>query len=210
MSAVEPSKLPAASKAESSLRDALDRWDEQAADVAVTSMVRNFGANRVYAVLAKYAARDFRSIGHKVIYLSNAFRTLQTIGWEYAEPVMRSLVYAMLNHNGQPNPSTSDLDADRPGRHNRELVKQLPELWLEGKTDDAATVDLVQTLHQCSPNEGQRKKSVSCSAAASRCSRFGMRFLHRAGEFADATTWHRLSSCGHHDQCNLSGFSNGQ
>ena len=157
MSAVDQSSLPVASKAEASLRAALDRWDEQAADAAAVSMVRNFGANRVYSVLAKYAARDFRSIGHKVIYLSNAFRTLQTIGWEYAEPVIRSLVYAMLNHNGQPNPSTSDLDADRPGRHNRELLAQFPKRWPQGKVDDAATVDLVQTLHECSPTEGSEK-----------------------------------------------------
>ena len=77
--------------------------------------MRNFGANHVFDQLAPYAATDFRSIGHKVIYLSNAFRTLRTIGWEYAEPVMRSLVYAMLNHHGEPNPAESDLAADRAG-----------------------------------------------------------------------------------------------
>ncbi len=153
MGPVDESAVPPASKAPQALRDALDRWDESAADVAVTSMVRHCGANRVFEELAAYAARDFRSIGHKVIYLSNAFRTLQTIGWDYAEPVMRSLVYAMLNHVGDPNPSTSDLDADRPGRINRQRADEIPETWLGGKLDDRATRDLVRTLHDCTPDE---------------------------------------------------------
>jgi hypothetical protein len=120
-------------------------------------MVRNFGGNRVFDELAAYAARDFRSIGHKVIYLSNAQRTLDTIGWEYAEPVMRSVVYAMLNHRGQPNPSTSDLDADRPGRFNQELRNELKDSWHGKRLDDEATIDLVQTLHDCDPQAASNK-----------------------------------------------------
>jgi hypothetical protein len=125
--------------------------------VAITGLVRHFGANYVFEQLAAYAARDFRSIGHKVIYLSNAFRTLQTIGWDYAEPVMRSLVYAMLNHQGEPNPAQSDLDADRSGRLNRELRHQIGEDWNRGAVDENATRDLIQALHQCSPQEASEK-----------------------------------------------------
>lgn len=150
---VDESAVPPAHQAATRLREALDRWDESAADAAITGLVRNFGANEVFDELAAYAGRDFRSIGHKVIYLSNATRTLKTIGWEYAEPVMRSLVYAMLNHHGEPNPSTSDLAADRPGRRNRELQSELPQQWLGGKLDDGATRDLIQALHQCSASE---------------------------------------------------------
>jgi hypothetical protein len=154
---VDEGKVPAAYKAGDQLRTALDTWDEEAADVAITGLVRHFGSNHVFDLLASYAARDFRSIGHKVIYLSNAFRTLRTIGWEYAEPVMRSLVYAMLNHTGEPNPSTSDLKADQPGRVNRELAGELPEHWRGGIVDDQATGDLVRTLHECSPTQASEK-----------------------------------------------------
>lgn len=155
--AVDEANVPPAHKAAKALRRALDQWDEEAADVAVTSMVRNFGANEVFAVLSEYAARDFRSIGHKVIYLSNGFRTLQTIGWDYAEPVMRSLVYAMLNHNGEPNPSLNDLAADRPGRFNRELQRKFRPPWNQGKIDDRATVELIRTLHEVSPEEASEQ-----------------------------------------------------
>ncbi len=157
LAAVDESRVPAPDQAIGQLRHALDVWDEAEADVAITSAVRHFGLNRVFDELAAYAARDFRSIGHKVIYLSNAARTLQTIGPEYAQPVMRSVVYAMLNHQGQPNPATSDLEADRPGRFNRELQSRLPQQWRSGLVDDQATIDLIQTLHDCSPTEASQK-----------------------------------------------------
>lgn len=157
MSPVDEARIPAAHLAEAQLRKALEDWDESAADVAVASMVRNFGANRVYEVLSSYAARDYRSIGHKVIYLSNAFRTLSTIGWDYAEPVMRSLVYAMLNHNGEPNPAKSDLAADAAGRTNRKLAVQLSSKLVGGKLDDGATRQLVETLHQGTPDEASEQ-----------------------------------------------------
>lgn len=151
--AVEESKLPSPLDAERELREALEQWDEAKADVAISSLVRHHGANRVFEVLAEYAARDFRSIGHKVIYLSNATRTLETIGWEYAEPVMRSLVYAMLNHVGEPNPAKSDLEPDRAGRENRTRIGELKTKWMGGKPDNQATVDLIQTLHQANSGE---------------------------------------------------------
>jgi len=157
LAAVDESAVPPAHLAAERLRESLKKWDVEAADVAITSLVRNSGAQRVFDELAKYAARDFRSIGHKVIYLSNAFRTLQTIGWEYAEPVMRSLVYAMLNHHGSPNPATSDQDADRPGRHNRALLKNFPAHWRGGKVNDDATTELVATLHDCTPQEASEQ-----------------------------------------------------
>ncbi len=157
LSPVDESNVPPKHQAVQRLRESLDGWDEAAADVAITSMTRNFGANRIFNELAAYVARDFRSIGHKVIYLANAQRTLNTIGWDYAEPVMRSVVYAMLNHHGQPNPSTSDLAADRPGRSNRELVKNMKDLWSGKRVDDHATVDLIQTLHDCDAAQASEK-----------------------------------------------------
>ena len=120
---------------------------------AVTALVRSAGANRVFETLATYAARDFRSIGHKVIYLSNAFRTLQTIGWEHAEPVMRSLVFAILNHNGEPNPAKSDLAADKDGRISQALAAKLKFQFGSGKLDDGASRELVRSLHDDSPDD---------------------------------------------------------
>jgi hypothetical protein len=151
--AVDESSIPSAHRAAEALTQALDHWDESAADVAITSAARNFGANQVFEWLAAYAARDYRSIGHKVIYLSNGFRTLGTIGWEYAEPVLRSLVYAMLNHVGDPNPAESDLVADRAGRSNRERLASIPPLWTGGKVSEQATLELLQTIRAGSADD---------------------------------------------------------
>jgi hypothetical protein len=126
----------------------MNKWDVEAADVAVASLARNASAGEAFELFARYGSRDFRSIGHKAIFVANSFRTLQCIGWRHSEPVMRSLAYALLNHEGQDNPATSDHDADRPGRENEKLANQFPATWRGGKLDDDATLELLKTLRE--------------------------------------------------------------
>ena len=114
------------------------------------------GADEVLEILWRYAPRDFRDIGHKIIFAANSKRTLDTIGWHHAEPVLRSLTYAMMAYKGD-NPAKRDDSADRSGRKNIELAKEFPEDWLEGKIDSAATVDLLATLRQGSEDDSCRK-----------------------------------------------------
>src|SRR5690606_35934038 len=109
--------------------EALDNWDEAKADAAVAGMARTAGAGETFEILFRYGCRDFRSIGHKAIYVANAYRTLATIGWQHAEPVLRSLAYALLNHEGGGNPAKEDLAADRPGRRNAERLSSLKADW---------------------------------------------------------------------------------
>ena len=85
------------------------------------------GPREIFEIFARYGARDFRDIGHKAIYVANSFRTLEVIGWQHAEPVLRSLAYALLDRDGDPaNPATSDLPADRPYRHNQQCGRAPP------------------------------------------------------------------------------------
>lgn len=156
MSALDDSAIPAAHQAIGHFRQAMSQWDESAADVATASMARGQSAGAIFDAYSEFAARDFRSIGHKVIYLANAYRTLQTIGWEYAEPVLRSLSYAMLNHVGEPNPSSSDLAADRDGRINQERVQQIRDQWLDGRNDASATSELITALRSVSSDDASR------------------------------------------------------
>lgn len=83
--------------------------------------------------------------------MANAWRTLQVIGWHHAEPVLRSLAFAMLNHSGGPNPSTGDLAADRPWRENAEKLDRIPEDCLSGKLDDAVPPTLFEAFREGSP-----------------------------------------------------------
>src|SRR5262249_12350108 len=67
MGAVDESKVPAAHKAKKSFAEAMDAWDEDAADAAVVGLGRSEGAMGVYEQFWRYGARDFPHIGHKAI-----------------------------------------------------------------------------------------------------------------------------------------------
>lgn len=146
MAPVAESSVPSAEKARQAFIDSMQRWDEPAADAAAAALARTHGANEIFELFARFGVRDFRAIGHKAIYVANSWRTLQCIGWRHAEPVLRSLAYALLNHNEDPNPAESDLAADRPGRKNLERVKKIRGDWANGKTDDSATRQFVELL----------------------------------------------------------------
>jgi hypothetical protein len=156
MAPVDETKLPPARKARQAFIDAMDNWDEAAADAAVASLARHAGANELFELFCRYGARDFRDIGHKAIFVANSWRTLQCIGWQHAEPVLRSLAYALLQHEGD-NPAKRDAPADQPGRRNQELAKTIRAEWQEGKSSSDATADLLAALRQGSSEETPRK-----------------------------------------------------
>jgi len=147
MSPVDESRVPPPHKAKQAFIEAMDRWDEPAADAAVAALARTAGANELFDTFAHYGCRDFRSIGHKAIFVANSWRTLNTVGWQYAEPVLRSLAFALLAREGASNPAESDLDADRPGRKNAALAKKFRTDWQTGKVDSHATHDLLATIY---------------------------------------------------------------
>jgi len=147
MGRVDEAAVPPAHKARAAFTAAMDNWDEGAADAAVAGLARTAGVNEVFELLYRYGGRDFRSIGHKAIYVANAQRTLSAIGTQHAEPVLRGLAYALLMHEGD-NPAKRDAPADRPGRQNDERVERIGETWQEGKPDSAATVELLVALRK--------------------------------------------------------------
>jgi hypothetical protein len=153
MAPVNEAQLPPAAHARRRFIEAMDRWDEVGADVAVASLVRSAGASEVIELFWRYGARDFRDIGHKAIYAANAWRTLQTIGWRHAEPVMRSLAFALLEHEGG-NPARRDDDRDRPFRQNLQRVLRIRRDWRRGRAAPQAAADLLATLRTGSAAEG--------------------------------------------------------
>lgn len=153
MAPVDESHVPDVDHAAEAFHTAMDRWDESAADTAVAGLARTAGANEVFEIFARYGIRDFRSIGHKAIFVANSWRTLNCIGWRYAEPVLRSLAYALLNHGSEPNPADSDLAPDRPWRRNQEIASKIRAGWQSGKADDRATLDLLSSLRSDGPND---------------------------------------------------------
>ncbi len=152
MSAIDDSTLPKAHQAQKTFMEAMENWDESKADTAVAQLARTAGTNEIYEMFFRLGARDFRSIGHKAIYVANSLRTLNCIGSEHSEPVLRSLAYALLMHEGE-NPAKRDDEADRPYRRNQELAKTIRAEWRDGKVDSNGTKELLQTLRTGTNNE---------------------------------------------------------
>lgn len=153
MSPVDEAAVPVARKARAEFHAAMHNWDEAGVDATTAGLVRFAGTTDVFESFARYAARDYRSIGHKAIFTANAWRTLQTIGWQHAEPVFRSLAYAMVNHHGEPNPANSDLRPDRPWRQNSEVASTIRDDWQQGRLDQAAALALMKSLRTGTPEE---------------------------------------------------------
>jgi hypothetical protein len=152
MAALDEKAVPAKVQAVRAFTTAMDQWDERAADAAAAGLARSQSADEVLELLARYAARDFRSLGHKAIYVANGWRTLETIGWQHAEPVVRSITYALLAREG--GDPLSGLDrADRPWRRNRELARGIRSDWQGGKTDSGATAEMLSVLREGTEDE---------------------------------------------------------
>lgn len=146
MQPVDEAALPAPEKAKQEFIAAMDDWDEAKADAAVAALARSATKEELFELFCRFGSRDFRSIGHKAIYVSNSWRTLGEIGWQHAEPVLRSLAYALLQHE-DGNPAKDDRPADRPGRENVARAARFKNGWQEGQPDEGATAELLATLH---------------------------------------------------------------
>ncbi len=127
------------------MRQAMDRWDEDGADQAVVDLAAAADRDFTMGVLWPYAARHFASIGHNIIYAAQVDRTLARIGWEYAVPALRSLVYGLLN---QPSGKQTGAWAAAG-----EALAHLPEDWPVGDPDQAKSEALANGLVGASREE---------------------------------------------------------
>jgi hypothetical protein len=154
--AVREDRVPHADQARGDFVAAMDAWDEDKADASIAALARSGGAQDIYELFYRYGARDFRDIGHKAIYVANSRRTLDCIGWQHAEPVLRSLAYALLQHEGE-NPSRRDGEPDRPWRANAERAKRMRNDWLDGRVDAKATEAFWEVLRTGSADDASEK-----------------------------------------------------
>jgi len=145
MGAVDEAHVPAATAAPAVFCEAMERWDEAKADAAIAGLARSAPAADIWEMFFRFGARDYRSIGHKAIDVANSRRVLEVIGWQYAEPILRSLAYALLMHE-DGNPADRDDAADRPWRLNQKLAAEFPAGWAEGKPSPGATRDLLMGI----------------------------------------------------------------
>jgi hypothetical protein len=181
MPAVEEGKLPSATQAKKRFTESMDDWDEEGTDRAVVPLVRSTGANEVMELFWRYGARDFRDIGHKAIYVANAYRTLQTIGWRHAEPILRSVAYALLEHEGG-NPAKRSEPKDTAWRDNIKRAAKIRPDWQTGKLTPAAATDLLAALRTGTHDETSDRVVQLLNAEVDPASIWDGLFL-TAGEF---------------------------
>jgi hypothetical protein len=143
---VVESKVPGSTSAKAAFVRAMEAWDADGADVAAAGLCRTAGAAEAMEPFWRYAVRDQRDIGHKAIFAAQCWRTLQTIGWQHAEPVLRSLAFGMLDLRGDDRPV-----AVGPYEANLEQAKKIRDDWQGGKLDPGATVALLEAIRQASP-----------------------------------------------------------
>ena len=93
------------------------------------SLLWEFGARRVTG-----------SLGHHPIMVANTWRTLEALGWQHSEPVLRYLAHPFQTRGG------------RDVRPNQERAsKTLPRLpadWAANEPDRGATLELFHLLRQ--------------------------------------------------------------
>jgi hypothetical protein len=181
MPPVAESQLPRGrEQALTAFQEAMDNWDEESADRAVAALARSAGVNEVYELFWRYGARDFRAIGHKAIFAANSYRTLQTIGWRHGEPIVRSLAFAMLEHEGG-NPALRDAEADRPWRDSLRRAQQIRADWQFGQASAEAATTLLGTLRRGNPAEASEAVVAALNNRVSPASLWDACFLG-AGE----------------------------
>lgn len=122
---------------------AMEGWDQERAERAVIALARSHGANAALQRLCRYGARDWSFIGHVPIGISNAWRTLEVIGEQHAEPTLRYLVREVHMRN------TNRTEGQSFG-FNQELVEQhfpkLPADWPDTRADEKATLELLAVI----------------------------------------------------------------
>jgi hypothetical protein len=145
---VDESHVPSPSQARAAFVKAMEDWDSDAADVAAAALCRSCGAAEAMEPFWRYGVRDHRNIGHKAIFTAQCWRTLQAIGWQHAEPVLRSLSFGILDLQGDKNRAAAG-----PYDANLENAKKVRDGWQVGKADPAATRALLETLRHASPED---------------------------------------------------------
>ncbi len=160
---VDEARLPKPGQARAEFVKAMDAWDADAADAAIAALCRTSGAAETMEPVWRMAVRDQRNIGHKPIFAAQSWRTLQAIGWQHAEPVLRSLAFGLLDLHGDSRHVPVG-----PYEANLENAKKIRDDWQVGKADPGATRSLLETMRHASPESASAEavKQLNAGVAA--------------------------------------------
>ncbi len=153
-------ELPPVSQAWKEFHAAMESWDEERADRAIAALARSKGRHEVIEGLWRYGARDYRNIGHKAIFTANAWRTLQTIGWQHAEPALRSLTMGLLDFGTDVRMNGYAFEDQSHGANTEMARKTLPELpddWVSKEAaSQSAASEVLAAVREAAPVAASR------------------------------------------------------
>ena len=130
----------------------MDAWDLAQADRGIVGLLPYHDRESLFALLWRYGARCYADLGHKIIFCAHADRTLQTVGWKHAEPVLRSLIRGLLYVTDE---------GPEVAVWNRSLgqVDQFPASWQKasGSNDDPRrSLEVLQAMRGTDPAAAQQ------------------------------------------------------
>ena len=140
MQAIAVDRSLTAADAKQQFVAAMQTFDSKRAEHAVVQLLPHVSRTEFFELFRPFSTRCYAFIGHKVIYAAHVERVLQRIGWQYAEPALRSLVLASLVGR-----DTKSFDAVR------KLTKTVPEAWLTQSGGDGQA--LFDELRACRAND---------------------------------------------------------
>jgi hypothetical protein len=116
--------------------------DAQSAERAIIVLSRALGHRQTLGLLWEHSARRARgTLGHHPIMAANTWRTLEALGWEHSEPVLRYLARSFASN-----------ESDRTYLPNGERVKKtllsLRAGWTAPEPSRGATLELYATLRE--------------------------------------------------------------
>ncbi len=150
MAALAESRLPRAGSAKAELVRAFAAFDGERAEAAIVSLYRTAPRAQLIEPLLIHGSIDFRHIGHKVIHVANGLAALDVVGWQHAEPVLRSVARTLTLHYDEKNH-----DVDSAWRHSHDRQSQLATSWARGtRARDAATMrEMLAVLRSGQPTQ---------------------------------------------------------
>ena len=133
---------------------AMEAWDDERADRAITGLVEHHAHDALLDRVWPWACRNFINLGHSVIYAAQLERCLRRIGAKHTEPVLRSIVHALLFRANDGVGDGMELDGfDRA----RELAVGFPDDWRDGREEAVGSTVVLGDLRHASTQEAHER-----------------------------------------------------
>jgi hypothetical protein len=135
-------ELPKASRAAAALESAMTNLDPDEAERAIVSLARTRGCRQAMTRLLDYGTINVSgTLGHHPIVVANGWRTLDTMGWQHAEPVLRYTT-RLLAHLKPDRTFTANLERVHKN------VPALPIDWASNERSHEATLEIYKLLRE--------------------------------------------------------------